>query len=281
MDFRLFWGVVKRYKRLSIGGALLGVTLAVLAYGTPSLSHGFPTVVPRGSVTYESDAQLLITQPTGLYGRLAPNASGQLQDPAYMSTLSPIYAGIATGDAVQSAIRASKIPGKLAASGGVDPNTGNYLPFVNLVATGPTTRDAVALSKIAIASLQAYAARMEAASSVPTNERIYLEVVKTGRPVLASGHKVMIPILVLVAVFTGLITVLFSLENHDPQTAAALGRIPSSVARPAWVTGVTDRKMVLSSDPDAPQAQQSDDTNQSSGGSADTRLPVRERLMRR
>ena len=281
MDLRLFWGVVKRYKRLSIGGALLAVILAVLAYGTPSLSGGFPTVVPRGSVTYASDAQLLITQPTGVYGRLANDNSAALQDPGYLSTLSPIYAGLATGNSVQAAIRAAKVPGALTATGGVDPNTGDYLPFVNVTATGPTPQDAATLSKIGIASLQAYAAKMEADSAVPANERIYLEVIKTGPPVLASGHKVMIPLLVLVAVFTGLITLLFSLENHDPQTAAALGRVPASVAPVAPPNGVTPRRLVLSAEPGAQQAGPPDGTSQSGGETPETRLPVRERLMRR
>lgn len=46
MDFTLFFGVVKRYKRVVIPGAVLAVVLAVLSYGTPGLKGGKPTIVP-------------------------------------------------------------------------------------------------------------------------------------------------------------------------------------------------------------------------------------------
>lgn len=285
MDFRLFWGVIKRYKRLSIGGTLLAVVLAALAYGTPSFSHGFPTLVPRGSVTYESNAQVLLTQANGLYGRLAPNTSAQLQDPGYMSTLSPIYAGIANGDAVQQAVRASKVPGTLTANGGVDQYTGNYLPFVNITATAPTPQDAAKLSQLGIAGLRAYTTKMEADAGVPQSERIYLEVVKTGLPpVLASGHKVMIPLLVLIAVLTGMITVLFSLENHDPRTAAALGRItptsPPTLVRTDSPPSVPGRKPAFASDPTAHRGLLRDAPAQSSEEAPPLRHTALDRLKR-
>src|ERR1700761_9722902 len=67
MDLRLFWGVVKRYKRLAIGGTLVAALLAILAYGTPSLSGGMPTIVPHTPPVYQSQAQLLIAQGNGIY----------------------------------------------------------------------------------------------------------------------------------------------------------------------------------------------------------------------
>ena len=75
MDLPLFWGVIKRYKRLAIGGTLLAVLLAMLTYGTPSLSGGKPTIVPRTAPVYQSRAQLLISQYDGVFGRAAPPAT--------------------------------------------------------------------------------------------------------------------------------------------------------------------------------------------------------------
>ena len=42
MDLRLFWAVTKRFKRVAIGGFLLAVVLAVLAYGTPGTRRDHP-----------------------------------------------------------------------------------------------------------------------------------------------------------------------------------------------------------------------------------------------
>lgn len=228
MDLRLFWAVAKRYKRLSIVGTLLAVILAVFAYGTP----GPGGITPRGSVTWESQAQLLITQGSGPYGRADPKAV-QVGAPGYMSSLSPIYAQLANGTAVQNAIRNSKIPGVVAATEGVDPNTGAYIPFVNLTATAPTEADAEALSRAAITSFQAYVNQSEAATAVPGSARVSLEVVKSGLPpVIASEPKPTVPILVFLAIISGTIMLMFSLENRDPRSAIALGRLPT-VRQPA------------------------------------------------
>ena len=43
MDFKLFLAVVKRYKRMVIGGMVLAVVLSMLSYGTPGLKGGKPT----------------------------------------------------------------------------------------------------------------------------------------------------------------------------------------------------------------------------------------------
>jgi hypothetical protein len=234
MDLRLFWAIIKRFKRVSIGGFLLAVVLAVFAYGTP----GPGGITPRGSVTYESQAQLLITQAGGVYGRADPKTL-TVGAPGYMSSLSPIYAGLANGTAVQDAVTAAKVPGKVTATEGVDPNTGAYTPFVTLTADSPTAADAAKLSQKAIASFQNYVAQMEADNGVPTNSRIALEVVRNGLPpVIASKPKPTIPVLVFIAVISGTIMLLFSLENKDQRSAVALGRVAPSAARDNGATVV-------------------------------------------
>ncbi len=227
MDLPLFWGVIKRYKRLAIGGTVLAALLAVLTYGTPSVSGGKPTIVPRSIPTYQSQAELLISQYDGVFGR-ADAQTLSVGTATFLSSLSPIYAGIANGTVVQAAVRASKLPGTVIASEGVDPNTGAYTPFVNITASAPTAQGAEKLVKLGIATFQNYIAQMEANTNVPQSARVDLQVVKTGLPaVLVSGHKVTLPLLVFVAVIIALIALLFSLENRDPQTAAALGRVPA------------------------------------------------------
>jgi hypothetical protein len=225
MDLPLFWGVVKRYKRLALGGTLVALVLAILAYGTPSLSGGMPTIVPHSAVAYESQAQLLITQGNGVFGR-ADAQSLSAGAPTFLSSLSPVYAGPANGSAIKGAIRASRIPGTLSASEGVDPNTGDYTPFLNLTTMAPTPQAAERLVKVAINAFESYITRMQGGSSVPESSRVTLAVVKSGDPaVLANGHKITLPVLVFVVVLAALIALMFSMENKDPRTAVALGRM--------------------------------------------------------
>jgi hypothetical protein len=224
MDLRLFWAVVKRFKRIFIGGTILAVLLAVLAYGTP----GPGGITPHGSVTWASKAELLITQSDGVYGR-ADAKTISAQNPNYMSSLSPIYTGLANGSAVQAAVKQSKVPGTVTATEGVDPNTGVYTPFITLTASGPTAADAGKLSTIGITAFQNYITQMEVANGVPATSRITLAVIRNGLPPeIASKPKPTIPVLVFLAIMSGTILLLFSLENHDPQSAAAIGRVAPS-----------------------------------------------------
>lgn len=236
MDLPLFWGVIKRYKRVAIGGVFLAVALAVLSYGTPSVSHGKPTLVLRQPPSYESVVQLLITQANGAYYSTSAQAT-QNAGEGYMAALSPVYTGIASGNAVQDPVRATKIPGTVTAQEGVDTNTGDYTPFVTITATGPTPQDAATLAKVATASLQKYVSGMQASVGVAPGSRITLQVVANGLPpVVASGGKKTIPILVLIAALGALVALLFALENRDHATAVALGRVSGGL-RPAAMNG--------------------------------------------
>jgi hypothetical protein len=224
MDLKLFWAVAKRYKRISIGGTILAVVLAVFAYGTP----GPGGIRPRGEVTWEAKAQLLLTQANGVYTQSDATAI-QAQGPTYMSSLSPIYAGLANGSAVQAAVKAAKVPGKVSATEGVDANTGAYTPFITLTASGPSPADAAKLSKIGIAAFQKYIYETEVAAGVAPSSRISLAVISNGiPPVIGSKPKPTIPVLVFLAIMSGMVMLLFSLENHDPQSAAKLGRVPAA-----------------------------------------------------
>src|SRR5262249_7442315 len=190
-------------------------------------------ITPRGSVTWESQAQLLITQATGAYGRV-DFKTVQVGAPGYLSGLSPIYAGLANGDAVQAATRDPKVRGIVTATEGIDPNTGGYTPFVNLTATAATAKNAAILAKRGIRALQDYINQMEASTGVPVTDRINLAVIRSGLPpAVASKPKPTIPVLVFIATMAGLIMLLFSLENKDPRSAATLGRVPTLAANGA------------------------------------------------
>jgi len=226
MDLRLFWAVTKRFKRVAIGGAVAAIVLAILAYGTPG-PHG---LTPHGSVTWESQAQILVTQGSTAYNRANPQAI-TAGIAGYISGQAPIFAQIANGDAVQSVVRASKIPGLVTAAEGIDPLTGGYMPWFTLTATAPTASDAARLSKRAVTVLQNYVLHDQEATNVPESQRISLQVIREGLPPrIAGSPKPTIAVLVFLALISGTILVMFSLENRDPKTAAALGRSSARTA---------------------------------------------------
>jgi hypothetical protein len=230
MDLPLLWAVVRRFKWIAIGGTLLAVILAALAYKTPTLS---------GHVVYQSQPQLLISQGGLPYGRAgneylpgslpgaAKTGAVVVGDPSYMASLSPVYAALANSDVVKEAIRASHIPGTVTATEDIDPQTGAYTPLFSLTSSAPTASKAVALSGLAIRALQNWLTAQQAATGTPANQRVVLEVLQNGIPPTARGHKPTIPILLFVAVLAATIVLLLSLENKDRKTSIALGRIPA------------------------------------------------------
>jgi hypothetical protein len=208
MDVALFLIVLWRAKRLVLGGVLLAVVLAILAYGTPGFAGGHPTLTPRSAEVWQSEAQLLIGQSSYPY-RQVPEPDGSL------GSLSPIYAGLANGSVMQAEIRQRLgTNGSVKASEDVDLAASSFLPFVNFLATAPTPAQATRFAQGAAAIFEAFVERQQAAQGVAPDHRIQLSVVETGaNPKLAEGHKVSIPILVFVAVLMGTIALVLVKEN--------------------------------------------------------------------
>jgi hypothetical protein len=248
MDFKLFGGVLKRYKRIVIGGTLLGIVLSVLSYGTPGLKGGKPTIIPRGSLTYQAAAELLISQSGYPYDRAVqqvvpgkglntpPETIGDL---TYMSNLSSVYSAMADGSYVQHAVAvATHVPlcpltlsttpgspptanttggcGSLLAATVAQPDTGAPLPLITLTATAATAPDAVKIASTAISVLRKKITQEQTAAGTPTNERVQLDTVMSGsNATLLQGYKKTIPILVLFAIVSASIALAFILNNNS------------------------------------------------------------------
>ena len=239
MDLRLFLAVIGRFKRMVIGGTIVVVFLAIMSYGTPGLSHGKPTVIPRGSETWESDAQLIISQAGFPYGRAVQQfASPQkgvpptvVGDPGQLAGLAPVYSALANGNAIQAEVRGTGknlIRGLVLGSEVIDQATGQDLPFVNITATAATGRDAYVLAQRTMHALQSWVTQQQAATQTEPAQRIVLEVVKSGAPPkLVAKPKLTTPLLVGMAGIVALIALALIRENLHPETAARLGRLPA------------------------------------------------------
>jgi hypothetical protein len=212
MDLRLFFGVIRRSKFLVIGGTLVGLFLAILAYGTPKLVGGKPTIVPHGQEVWEAQSSVLITYAGFPYGRTQSPTSSAL---ASLASLSVVYANLAGSDQVTREIMAGEpSTAQVKAQPVYDPNSGLPEPIVSIAATAPTGTGARGLADRAASALQSYVAQKENASAVPSNQRIQLEILQKDATVtLVKGHKPTIPVLVFLALLTAVLTLAFIRDN--------------------------------------------------------------------
>jgi len=227
MDLSLFFAVLWRSKRLVLGGLLLGVALAILAYGQPSFAGGKPTLKPRGAEVWQSESQLLIAQAGFPYGETsAPTTAPSTS----LNTLSPVYANVANGNLIQGEIRQQLgTVGTVKAMEVIDAAASTNLPFVTFVASAPNGSLATKLAAGAAVIFQNYVARQQASTKIPRNRRVQLSIVESStKPKLVEGHKLSIPILVFLAVLLGAISLVFLRENLSrSRVAAELDRMSS------------------------------------------------------
>lgn len=233
MDFKLFIAVVKRYKRIVIGGTILAVVLSVLSYGMPGLKGGKPTVIPRGSEVFQGQAELLISQAGFPYGRAVDqytpgsqtSPSEPIGDENYMANLSSVYAAVANSTSIQQkvakesgiAVCPSLQPCATVVAAEVDDiSDGVPLPLITVTSSAPTAAAAVKLAATTVSVLESDITQQEASSGTPVSQRIQLQVLKNGSPAtLTKGYSKSVPILVLFAVIAASIALAFMLNNHS------------------------------------------------------------------
>jgi hypothetical protein len=233
MDFKLFRAVVKRYKRMVIGGIAFAIVLSVLSYGTPSLKGGKPTVVPRGSEIWQGEAELLISEAGFPYGRAVTQVtpgkgttpSQPIGDYNYMASLSSVYAALASANSVQHQAAAqagvtlcpsTRPCASVAAAEVDDVSDGVPLPLITVTSSAPTAVDAAKLAVSTVSVLRGDIAQQQAGGGTPVDQRVQLQTVKSGSPAtLTQGPSKSIPILVLFAIVSASIALAFIRNNNS------------------------------------------------------------------
>jgi hypothetical protein len=233
MDFRLFGAVIRRYKRIVIGGTVLAVLLSMLSYGTPGLKGGKPTVTPRGYEIWQGEAELLISQQGFPYGRAVDQytpgsttkPSVPIGDENYMANLSSVYAAVANGTTVQHQVaKDAGIPlcpstracGTVQAAEVDDISDGVPLPLITVTSSAPTAAAAAKLAGTAASVVETKIIQQQVSAGTPLDQRVQLQTLKNGSPAtLEKGHSKSIPILVLFAVVAASIALAFILNNHS------------------------------------------------------------------
>ena len=247
MDFKLFLGVVKRYKRIVISGSVLAVLLSMLSYGMPGLKGGKPTIIPRGSEVWQANAELLISEEGFPYGRAVTQVipgkgldipAQTYGDEGYLASLSSVYAAMANGTSLQHQVATEAhvrvCPAGVSAAGSsassssagtcgtvtaaevADPNTSAPLPLITLTASAPTAGEATKIATTTLSVLQGNITRQEADAGTPVDQRVELQTLQSGAvAALTQGHSKSIPMLVLFAIVSASIALAFILNSHS------------------------------------------------------------------
>jgi hypothetical protein len=244
VDFRLFAGVLWRYKYLVAIGFILAVILAVLSVA----SVGTEGIAYRKAVLWSSTTRIGVTQEGFPWGRLQvpeelgrPSQVGDVPqaDPNRLNTLAALYAELATSDPVRRRLtQEGAIPlceqegateavetsseecGKLTATPVVVGDNRVALPFIDLMAIAPSATGAMDLAQDSADAFRRYIRTRQVANNVPADDRVVVEqLVRPTRAEVARPRSRTMPVVVFLAVMLSTIGLAFLLENMTPSTS--------------------------------------------------------------
>jgi hypothetical protein len=246
VDLRVLGGVLARHRVLVIGGVVVGVVLATLAYYKPVMDGGVPSLEPRKAELWQASEVLFLTQSGFPAGRTEQpivtrkigdqeTAVAQFADPGKFVGLSPLYAQLANSDAVKArAVRGGgPLPGTAKAIPTADTSYGavNALPMITIFATSPTKAGALSTAARISGAFQGYLVSSQKAAKIPEDKRVRIEVVnKAGNETLLVPRKKTLPIVVLLGVLSATVALAFVRDNAKRPEAAAPAVVPDAGA---------------------------------------------------
>ena len=217
---------------LAIGFAV-AVGLAILAYARPAISDGRPTLEPRGSEIWRSEEILFITQPGFPAGRGVPlyrpsnpargTPAVPVDDQTRLANLAPLYAQLATGDAVRALVTSK---GRLAPDVEVAAEPITYtttqfaypqvLPLISLTANADSSAKATGAVTRFSTAFRSYVLRQQNAAGIPDRDRVFVRVLDEAKPsetALIAGRSKLAPLLIFFVVSLLVIGAALVLDN--------------------------------------------------------------------
>jgi hypothetical protein len=200
MDLARHAGVLWRYRWVTAGGILLGIVLAVLA------SYKVTTggLEPRGSSTYTSESQLLVTQagfpegrsvlPTpppsdGLTPQPAENDKElQFADPSRFMTLADLYSTLIVSDEARSLIPEKPSASQIIASPLPAVSGVPVLPIIQLTTTADTAAGAQALNTHTADALRELLKDRQAKADISPAQSVQIQTVNAPSPGALTGR---------------------------------------------------------------------------------------------
>lgn len=225
MDLARHARVLWRYRWVTAGGVLLGIVLAVLASYKVTTSG----LELRGSSTYTSESQLLVTQAGFPEGRsvlptppptdgLTPQPSKndkelQFADPSRFMTLADLYSTLIVSDEARSLIPEKPAASQIIASPLPAVSGVPVLPIIQLTTTADTAAGAQALNTHTADALRELLKDRQAKADITPAQSVQIQTVNapsagalTGRPSHAGS------ILALLLCLIGTVAVTHLLE---------------------------------------------------------------------
>jgi hypothetical protein len=217
MDLRQYWRVIKRFKRVVIGGCALAFVLTFLTVARFQTSAPFVTY--RQSQTYQATGQLLLSENGCSYYCSSPSSSTPSTD---LSQLAILYAQLANSDIVRGRVLRFGAKGSptYTANAVEDPITSSSLPIIAINGLATSPREATLIAHRASLAFGAYLAAHQI--TVPDRNRIKLTAITLpNRPFVVKGRKLTVPIVVLLSLLILTFGLAFVLDNLKPEAAGA------------------------------------------------------------
>jgi hypothetical protein len=233
MDLHHLIRVARERRNLLAIGFGVAVALAVLAYARPTVADGRPTLEPRGSETWRSEEILFITQPGFPAGRGVPlyrpsnpargTPAVAVDDQTRLANLAPLYAQLATGDAVRTLVTSKRplAPDVEVAAEPITYTTTQFaypqvLPLISLNATADSSAKAIGAVKRFSAAFRSYVLRQQNAAGIPDRDRVFVRVLdeaKASEAALIAGRSKIAPLLIFFVVSMLVIGIALVLDN--------------------------------------------------------------------
>jgi hypothetical protein len=249
MDLRNHFRVWWRWKLIIGVGGTLALLLAILASFTPAFEGGAPTLKWRHAAVYTSNSRLLITQPGFPWGRAtlpsstpgsgttSSSTSQDFASPDRFANLATIYAYLAGSAQVQALISPHPLQDQVT----VTPQfmgSGAPLPLMELSTKGGSPVAAQAVNRATIKAITEYLNKESDASSVPSSQRVQLQVLNPPPlGALTGGRSPILSAVALILALVGTFMLVYILENLYPTSGVIrkleeLTVVPSEPQRP-------------------------------------------------
>src|SRR5688572_15773185 len=217
--------VLWRYRVVTAACILLGVVLAIAA------SYKITTngLVPRGTATYSSTSELLVTQPGFPEGRVVlptapavdedgnPNTDPKridFADPNRFMALADLYTKLIISDDVRGRIPGHPSQGQIAASPLPAVSGAPILPIIQLTVMAPSSAGATQLNRDTMRALRGLLRERQARNDISPAQSVQITTLNApSRGALTSSRSHIGSILALLLCLIGAVAITHLLEN--------------------------------------------------------------------
>ena len=222
MDLSRHAAVLWRYRAVALGGLVLSLLVAFLAYFQPTWDGG-PALKPRGAETWQATSSILVTQPGFPEGRVTlpgaeingvasgssepPKDGVEFADPARLAGLADLYSKLLTGDEVLKQLPKDLRSSEIEASPFLSSQGSVVLPVIELKVAAGSQEGARRLNQEVLASLQQVLSEEQAANGIEQGKRVEVRFIDSPQATLTSGRKPTAAVLAFLVCLLGTLAV--------------------------------------------------------------------------